>query len=76
MALAPELSKQAQAWLDGDPDANTREELKGLLAKEDAAELSDRFGAALEFGTAGLRGTLGAGAHPAALRQVDRAANT
>ncbi|MBS2030305.1 MAG: phospho-sugar mutase [Deltaproteobacteria bacterium] len=61
MALAPELEQKARQWLDGDPDLETRKELEGLLARKDEAELSDRFGAALEFGTAGLRGTLGAG---------------
>lgn len=61
MALAPELEQQARQWLDGDPDPATRQELEGLLSKREEAELQDRFGAALEFGTAGLRGTLGAG---------------
>src|SRR5699024_9214494 len=51
----------AQAWLDQDPDPATREELAGLLDAGDEAGLADRFGARLEFGTAGLRGRLGAG---------------
>src|SRR5688500_9661663 len=44
-----------------DPDPGTVRELHGLLAGKDDAELVDRFGASLEFGTAGLRGVLGAG---------------
>ncbi|MFB9834375.1 phospho-sugar mutase [Actinoallomurus acaciae] len=50
---------RAEAWLDQDPDPETRAELRALL--DDPAALSERFGAKLEFGTAGLRGELGAG---------------
>ncbi|MFE3460735.1 phospho-sugar mutase [Nocardiopsis aegyptia] len=62
-----ELLTRARDWLDQDPDPDTRAELAGLLAlAEDGgqaalADLSDRFAASLEFGTAGLRGALGAG---------------
>lgn len=55
----------ADAWLRSDPDPETRAELEQLLARPDspdkAAQLNDRFGARLAFGTAGLRGLLGAG---------------
>ena len=51
----------AKAWLAEDPDPDTRAELAALLDAGDDAELADRFGARLEFGTAGLRGALGAG---------------
>jgi phosphomannomutase len=57
----------ARAWLAQDPDAVTREELAELIARvEDgdaaaADDLADRFSTRLAFGTAGLRGTLGAG---------------
>ncbi|GLY89273.1 phospho-sugar mutase [Actinoallomurus iriomotensis] len=50
---------RAEAWLGQDPDPETRAELRALL--DDPAALADRFGAKLEFGTAGLRGELGAG---------------
>lgn len=59
----------ARAWLAQDPDAVTRDELSELLARvEDgdavaAADLEDRFSTRLAFGTAGLRGTLGAGSN-------------
>lgn len=59
--------ESARAWLEQDPDPVTREELEALLAAADAAdaaalgELKDRFGSRLAFGTAGLRGALGAG---------------
>ncbi|HNM96929.1 MAG TPA: phospho-sugar mutase [Marmoricola sp.] len=58
-----DLVAQAQAWLDQDPDPATRAELQALLDKGDTAELADRFQGMLEFGTAGLRGALGAGPH-------------
>ena len=52
---------QARAWLEQDPDPETRAELEALIARDDEAALSDRFSGTLEFGTAGLRGLLGAG---------------
>ena len=51
----------AEAWLADDPDPDTRAELQALLQAGDTTGLSDRFGSNLEFGTAGLRGALGAG---------------
>ena len=51
----------ARSFLAEDPDADTRAELRGLLDPPDLPELRDRFGRRLEFGTAGLRGALGAG---------------
>jgi phosphomannomutase len=61
-----ELTDRALAWADEDPDDQTRGELEALVkaagADEDAAaDLADRFDGRLEFGTAGLRGALGAG---------------
>ena len=59
----------ARAWLAQDPDATTREELTALIERvedgdaEAAADLEDRFATRLAFGTAGLRGTLGAGSN-------------
>ena len=50
---------RAEEWLEQDPDPETRTELRALL--DDPAALAERFGAKLEFGTAGLRGELGAG---------------
>ena len=40
-------------------DEKTREELKAI--KGDEKEIEDRFYKELEFGTAGLRGVIGAG---------------
>lgn len=56
-----ELIARAQAWLAEDPDPETRAELSALLDAGDTAELAARFGGTLQFGTAGLRGELGAG---------------
>jgi len=61
--------EQARAWLRQDPDHETRDELAGVItraASGDAAavaDLDDRFGSRLAFGTAGLRGALGAGSN-------------
>jgi len=63
MASYNELSRAARAWMDEDPDPKTRAELEQLLATEDEASLQSRFSGPLEFGTAGLRGLLGAGPH-------------
>jgi phosphomannomutase len=51
----------ARAWLAEDPDPDTRAELQALIEAGDSAGIADRFGGRLEFGTAGLRGALGAG---------------
>lgn len=51
----------AKLWLEQDPDPTTRAELEGLLAEGNEEELADRFSQSLQFGTAGLRGELGAG---------------
>ncbi|MFD3539549.1 phospho-sugar mutase [Streptomyces sp. NPDC058662] len=56
-----DLITRAQAWLAEDPDPETAEELAALIRAGDTAELADRFSGTLQFGTAGLRGELGAG---------------
>ncbi|MFB7476149.1 phospho-sugar mutase [Kitasatospora sp. NPDC056184] len=71
-ATTTDLLARARTWLAEDPDPQTREELAALLAaaedpEADAtaklawADLADRFSGRLQFGTAGLRGELGAG---------------
>lgn len=59
--MTDELRAAAEAWLSEDPDPDTRAELQGLLDADDTVELADRFAGTLEFGTAGLRGAVGAG---------------
>ncbi|WOT34675.1 phospho-sugar mutase [Streptomyces coeruleorubidus] len=56
-----ELIAQAQAWLTEDPDPETRTELARLIDAKDHTELAAHFSGTLQFGTAGLRGELGAG---------------
>jgi phosphomannomutase len=58
-----DLFSRARAWRDGDPDAETVAELDRLIAggAGTTAELAERFAGPLEFGTAGLRGIIGAG---------------
>ena len=58
-----DLIAAASAWADQDPDLETRAELEELIDKRDVAGLSSRFDGRLEFGTAGLRGELGAGSN-------------
>ncbi len=53
--------ERAREWIERDPDEVTRQELAALIAANDVAALSARFAGPLEFGTAGLRGVLGAG---------------
>ncbi|AKU16156.1 phospho-sugar mutase [Luteipulveratus mongoliensis] len=59
--------EQARAWIADDPDPKTRAELEAVVAAADSGDaaartdLEDRFSGLLEFGTAGLRGALGAG---------------
>jgi phosphomannomutase len=57
----PDLERRARDWAAQDPDPETRAELEHLVEDGDEAELADRFDGTLEFGTAGLRGALGAG---------------
>jgi phosphomannomutase len=77
----PALVARARDWLAADPDPTTRDELDGVIAAAEAgdagavADLADRFAADLEFGTAGLRGRLGAGPNRMNLAVVTRAAN-
>ncbi|MGU3426191.1 phospho-sugar mutase [Microbacterium paraoxydans] len=67
--MSEERLAQARAWLRQDPDPQTRDELAGIVTRAAsgdeaaAAELDDRFGSRLAFGTAGLRGALGAGSN-------------
>lgn len=61
MTLTDQLREAVLSWKADDPDPETRAELERLLAEGDAAELADRFAGSLQFGTAGLRGLIGAG---------------
>ena len=63
----PALAERVAHWIANDPDPATRGELADIVSRAErgdqvaSAELSDRFSGHLSFGTAGLRGALGAG---------------
>jgi phosphomannomutase len=65
--IGRELAAAVEAWSAQDPDPDTRGEVASLLdqigagSRESLDELTDAFGGRLQFGTAGLRGAIGAG---------------
>ena len=61
MDLPDELKTSVHNWLAHDPDPSTRAEIESLLAAHALDGLHARFDERLVFGTAGLRGHLGAG---------------
>ncbi len=64
--------KKYEEWLNNEYfDEKTREELKSIAA--DDKEIQDRFYMDLEFGTAGLRGKLGAGLNRMNIYIISRA---
>lgn len=61
MQSEQELVDRAKAWIAADPDPVTQAELSALIDAKDWVELGERMNGALSFGTAGLRGIVGAG---------------
>ena len=59
-AIDPTVLKQANAWMDGNFDEETKAMVREMMEKN-PAELTDAFYRDLEFGTGGLRGIMGAG---------------
>jgi phosphomannomutase len=73
--IPADLRARAEAWIADDPSTVDRAELQALLdaagraddsppdagARTALADLADRFAGTLQFGTAGLRGAIGAG---------------
>ncbi|MBQ3283778.1 MAG: phospho-sugar mutase, partial [Atopobiaceae bacterium] len=55
------ISERIQVWNEKVTIPDLREELDALIAANDEEKLFDAFYRSLEFGTAGLRGTLGVG---------------
>ncbi len=56
-----DLIERARAWTDGDPDPETRARLEELAANGDLPALERHMEGVLTFGTAGIRGEVGAG---------------
>ncbi len=65
--VAMQAAASAREWIEHDPDAGDRAELRSLVDRAEsgdrraADELDDRMSGMLRFGTAGLRGAIGAG---------------
>lgn len=55
------MERMLRRWLGRDPDERTRRELLALIEADATEEIAQRFRGRLEFGTAGLRGVVGAG---------------
>ena len=55
------LIEEVKAWIADDPDPVTAAHLQSLLDASDEAALKPLFNGFLQFGTAGLRGPIGAG---------------
>src|SRR5215210_7941514 len=62
-AAAPSetLRARVERWMEQDPDPEARGELGTLVEQGAWGDLEERFAHGLSFGTAGLRGRLGAG---------------
>ncbi len=61
--LDPTILQKANAWLEGNYDADVKQQIQKLLDDKSFAELTDAFYKDLEFGTGGLRGTMGPGSN-------------
>lgn len=61
--LDPNVLSKAQAWLNGNYDAETKAEVQRLIDTNATTELTDSFYRDLEFGTGGLRGIMGVGSN-------------
>ncbi len=60
-AAVEALKEVAAEWIAADPDPVTRAELQAIIDSGDDEELERRMGVTLRFGTAGIRGVVGAG---------------
>jgi phosphoglucomutase len=61
--LEPSVLQKINQWLQGSYDEDTKTEIKKLLDDKSFTELTDSFYRDLEFGTGGLRGTMGPGSN-------------
>ncbi len=81
MTRPDDLLRDAATWLADDPDTSTASELQTVMDAAASnepgaiADLEDRFVGLLQFGTAGLRGRIGAGPNRMNRAVVIRAAS-
>ncbi|WP_184543105.1 phospho-sugar mutase [Mucilaginibacter sp. FT3.2] len=61
--LDPIILQKVNTWLEGNYDADVKHEIQTLLDNKAYTELTDSFYRDLEFGTGGLRGTMGPGSN-------------
>jgi phosphomannomutase len=59
--ISAELRSEVEAWIIDDPDPVTAALLQSYLDNNDGTALAPLFSGFLQFGTAGLRGPIGAG---------------
>jgi phosphomannomutase len=59
--MNPALFEEVTAWIADDPDPVTASQLQAYLDADDEESLTPLFSGFLQFGTAGLRGPIGAG---------------
>ena len=67
------VTERANEWLSPAYDEETRKEVQAMLDSEDKTPLIDSFYKDLEFGTGGLRGTMGAGSNRMNIYTVGKA---
>ena len=70
MSNSTDLDNKVSRWLARDPDPEMRKELSVLLSSDDREEITQRFSGRLEFGTAGLRGVVGARMNSLVIRET------
>ncbi len=61
--LEPLIVEKVNNWLTGSYDEDTKQKIKQLIDAGSFTELTDAFYRDLEFGTGGLRGTMGPGSN-------------
>lgn len=71
--MAIDVHARLAQWMEHVTDANLKLELENMAAKGDERAIADAFFQDLEFGTAGLRGVIGAGTNRMNFYTVRRA---
>ncbi|MEO3403636.1 phospho-sugar mutase [Mucilaginibacter sp. CAU 1740] len=61
--LDPTILEKANSWLQGNYDADVKQQIQKLIDDKAYTELTDSFYRDLEFGTGGLRGIMGPGSN-------------